>query len=119
MSKIYLRFNIENSKPISCDYGTAWLMALIGPFYPFIKKDYRMFGIVLLVLLLVNALILITIQLNIAILCCIFITFLTNLLFAFNYNMIVVEHLLKQGYVPVNYDTCNKLLKKGIYFKLK
>ena len=45
--------------------------------------------------------------------------FLINLLFAANYNMIVIEDLLKKGYVPLDYTSSNILIKKGIYFKLQ
>ena len=44
---------------------------------------------------------------------------ITNILFAFNYNMIVIEKLLKEGYYPLDYNSSDKLIKKGIYFKLQ
>ena len=42
-----------------------------------------------------------------------------NILFAANYNMIIVEDLLKKGYVPLDYNSSNLLIQKGIYFKLQ
>ena len=42
-----------------------------------------------------------------------------NLLFASNYNMMVIERLLKEGYYPMDYSSSDKLIKKGIYFKLQ
>ena len=42
-----------------------------------------------------------------------------NILFALNYNMIVIERLLKEGYYPMDYQSSDKLIKKGIYFKLQ
>ena len=42
-----------------------------------------------------------------------------NLLFASNYNILVIERLLKEGYYPMDYDSSDKLIKKGIYFKLQ
>ena len=44
---------------------------------------------------------------------------LTNTLFAANYNMIIIEELLKRGYVPKDHNSSNLLIKKGIYFKLQ
>ena len=41
------------------------------------------------------------------------------MLFAANYNMIVIEELLKKGYVPLDYHSSDLLIKKGIYFKLQ
>ena len=45
--------------------------------------------------------------------------FVINLLFAANYNMIVIVELLKDGYVPLDYNSSDILIKKGIYFKLQ
>ena len=42
-----------------------------------------------------------------------------NLLFACNYNMLTIERLLKEGYYPMDYNSSDKLIKKGIYFKLQ
>ena len=50
---------------------------------------------------------------------CIIMLAVINLLFASNYNMLVIERLLKEGYYPVDYESSDKLIKKGIYFKLQ
>ena len=68
----------------------------------------------------IPTLILIIIQYLIALLCTtIIMLFLINMLFAANYNMIVIEDLLKSGYVPLDYYSSDLLIKKGIYFKLQ
>ena len=56
---------------------------------------------------------------KIGILICILMLLLINTLFAVNYNMIIIEDLLKKGYVPLDYNSSNILIKKGIYFKLQ
>ena len=50
---------------------------------------------------------------------CIIMIFIINLLFAYNYNLLVIERLLKEGYYPMDYNSSDKLIKKGIYFKLQ
>ena len=33
--------------------------------------------------------------------------------------MIVIEELLKEGYIPMDHNSSELLIKKGIYFKLQ
>lgn len=39
-----------------------------------------------------------------------------NFLFASNYNLLVIERLLKEGYYPMDYDSSDKLIKKRYLF---
>ena len=83
------------------------------------KKNYKMYYIMLLTEVAVSALIMTFIPFKLGILLTVAMLFLINLLFAANYNMIVIEDLLKKGYVPLDYTSSNILIKKGIYFKLQ
>ena len=67
----------------------------------------------------VSTLIMCFIPFIIGIIICIAMLFVINLLFAANYNMIVIEELLKDGYVPLDNNSSDILIKKGIYFKLQ
>ena len=117
MAKIRLQY--DEFKQVCCDYGIAKLMILIGPFYPMMKNDYYISLIVLMTQIAVTILFFIFIPFNVAILISAFTIFVINLLFALNYNDIVIEYYLKKGYVPCDYESSNTLLKKGIYFKLR
>ena len=118
MQKVYLKYD-EYHKPVECDFGVAYKMIYLGPFYPIMKNDYKTALIVLLTQISVAVLIFLFIRFDIAIFICIIMFFIINLLFAFNYNMIVIEYFLKRGYVPIDYQSSDLLLKKGIYFKLQ
>ena len=121
MEKIYLRYdNKDIEKPyVECDYGTAWKMIYLGPFYPLKKRDTKLFSIIILLQLAIITLMMIMVPFPVNIWLCVFLIVLINVLFAFNYNMIVIETLLKSGYVPMDYQSSDKLIKKGIYFKLQ
>ena len=67
----------------------------------------------------VSVLIMLFIPFKIGISICIAMIFIIYTLFAFNYNMIVIESYLKKGYVPLDYNSSDLLIKKGIYFKLQ
>lgn len=118
MEKVYLKYD-EYTPPIECDYGTVWSMIYLGFLYPLKKNNYNMFFIMLITEVSVSTLIMIFITFPIGILLCLLMIFLTNTLFAFNYNMIVIEYFLKKGYVPLDYHSSELLIKKGIYFKLQ
>ena len=108
MQKIYLKYD-EYTPPVECDYGFIPEMVYLGFLYPIKKKNYKMFYIMLMTEVAVSTLIMCFIPFIIGI----------NLLFAANYNMIVIEELLKDGYVPLDYNSSDILIKKGIYFKLQ
>ena len=118
MNKVYLKYD-ELTPPIECDYGVAWKMIYLGFLYPIMKKNYNMFMIMLLTEVAVSVLIMMFIPFKLGIIICILMLFLTNTLFAFNYNMIVIEYFLKRGYVPLDHNSSELLIKKGIYFKLQ
>lgn len=118
MQKIYLKYD-EYTPPVECDYGFIKEMTYLGFLYPLKKQNYKMFYIILMTEVAISTLIMCFIPFYIGILICFFMLFLINLLFAANYNMIVIEDLLKRGYVPLDHNSSDILLKKGIYFKLQ
>lgn len=118
MKKIYLKYD-EYTKPVECDYGFIKEMIYLGFLYPLKKRNIKMFSIMLSVEIAVAILILYFIPSVIGVIICILMLLLTNILFAANYNMIVIEDLLKKGYVPLDYNSSDLLIKKGIYFKLQ
>ena len=118
--KIYLKYN--DVKPIvECDCGIAFTMMIIGFLYPLRKKDFYHFLIILLLQISIATIVFITAPMNLKykVLLCIAIIIMINTLFAFNYNMIVIERLLKLGYYPIDHYSSDELIKKGIYFKLQ
>ncbi len=118
MQKIYLKYD-EYTPPVECDIGFVKEIIYLGFLYPVKKGNYKMFYIILLTEVAVSTLILCFIPFYIGIVICLLMLFLINILFAANYNMMVIEELLKKGYVPLDYNSSNTLLKKGIYFKLQ
>jgi len=118
MQKIYLKYD-EYTAPVECDFGFIKEMIYLGFFYPLKKRNYKMFYIMLMTQVSVSTLIMCCIQFNIGIIICLLMLLLINVLFAGNYNMIVIEELLKKGYVPLDYHSSDLLIKNGIYFKLK
>lgn len=117
MQKIYLKYD-EYTPPVECEYGFIKEMIYLGFLYPLRKKNYKMFYIILLTEVAISSLIMCFIPIVLGIIITIIMLFLTNILFAANYNMIVIEDLLKSGYVPLDYHSSDLLIKKGIYFKL-
>ena len=118
MQKIYLIYD-EYNPPVECDYGFIKEMIYLGFLYPLKKRNYKMFYIMLLTEVAVSSLIMAFIPFKVAIITCILMLLLTNILFAGNYNMIVIEELLKEGYIPMDHNSSEQLIKKGIYFKLQ
>ena len=119
MQKVYLRYD-DNNPTVECDYGFIKEMTYLGFIYPLKKKNYKMFHIVLFTELSVAILIMFFILPPVAgLISTLFMIVLINILFAANYNMIVIEELLKRGYVPSDHNSSILLIKKGIYFKLK
>lgn len=118
MQKIYLKLD-ENSNPVECDWGFVKEMIYLGFLYPIKKQNYKMYYIILMVQVAVSVLIMMFIPFQIGIICTLTMILLINTLFAANYNTIVIEELLKKGYTPIDYESSDILLKKGIYFKLQ
>ena len=121
MEKIYLRYdNKDVVKPyVECDYGVAWQMVFLGPIYPLKKKDKKLSSVILILQAAIITLMFVLVPSPVNIFVSLIMIILINLLFAFNYNMIVIETLLKNGYVPMDYKSSDKLIKKGIYCKLQ
>ena len=107
--------------PRGCDYGFTKEILYMGFMYPFKKGDMRFFGIMFSLQLAICILLIILapIPMVLLLLLCIIMIFMINLLFACNYNLLVIERLLKEGYYPMDYNSSEKLIKKGIYFKLQ
>ena len=119
MKKIYLRYD-EVNPTAACDYGFVKEIIYEGFFYPLKKKNYKMFSVIFFTELSVAVLIMFFILPPLAgLIATIGIIILINILFAANYNMIIIEQLLKKGYVPDDYNSSEMLIKKGIYFKLR
>ena len=120
MEKVYLKY--DNVKPyVECDYGFAAPFLYLGFMYPYKKKDYYYFSITLLLQMSICTLILILVPVAVMfrLLLCLIMIAVINFLFASNYNMMIIEKLLKEGYYPMDYKSSDKLIKKGIYFKLQ
>ena len=118
MEKVYLKY--DDVRPcVECDYGFAKEMVYMGFMYPYVKRDYKHFGIVLSLQLAVCTLLFILVPMYYCLIVSLIMIMLINILFAVNYNMIVIESLLKKGYYPMDYSSSDKLIKKGIYFKLQ
>ena len=120
VEKVYLKY--DDVRPcVECDYGFASDLLLWGFMYPYKKGDMKFFSIILALQLAVCVLILILVPIHVffKLLLCIIMILIINLLFAANYNMMVIESLLKEGYYPMDYQSSDKLIKKGIYFKLQ
>lgn len=120
MQKIYLKY--DDVRPcVECDFGFAKEMLWLGFLYPFKKGDIKFFFIMFFLQLAACTLLIILVPfsiLSLLILCCAMI-FIINLLFACNYNLLVIQELLKEGYYPMDYNSSDQLIKKGIYFKLQ
>jgi len=120
MKKIYLKY--DNIRPcVECDYGFVKEILYLGFLYPYKKGDIRFFIIILSLQLSVCTLLIILFPIPIIykLLLCLIMIFIINILFAFNYNLLIIERLLKEGYYPMDYNSSDKLIKKGIYFKLQ
>ena len=120
MEKVYLKYD-DNRPYVECDFGFVKEILFLGFMYPYQKGDLKFFGIILSLQAAVCVLLIIlfSIPIFIKILLCLIMIFFINFLFACNYNMLVIERLLKEGYYPMDYNSSEKLIKKGIYFKLQ
>ena len=120
MEKVYLKY--DDVRPcVECDYGFAKELLFLGFLYPYKKGVLRHCFIFLALQLSICVLLCILVPITILpkLLLCIVMIFIINFLFASNYNLLVIERLLKEGYYPMDYDSSDKLIKKGIYFKLQ
>lgn len=100
MQKIYLKYD-EYTPPVECDIGFIKEMIYLGFLYPLKKKNYQMYCIMLITEVAVSALIMAFIPFKIGILLVVAMLFLINTLFAANYNMIVIEALLKLSLIHI------------------
>lgn len=120
MEKVYLKY--DDVRPcVECDYGFARDILWLGFMYPYKRGDMKFFLIMISLQLSVCALmiILIPVYVIIKLILCLIMILVINFLFACNYNLMVIERLLKEGYYPMDYNSSEKLIKKGIYFKLQ
>ena len=120
MEKVYLKY--DDIRPcIECDYGFVKEILFTGFLYPFKKGDMKFFSIIFSLQLSISILLIILVPVSIfyKLLLCLIMIFIINFLFACNYNLLVIERLLKEGYYPMDYNSSDKLIKKGIYFKLQ
>lgn len=120
MQKVYLKY--DDVRPcVECDYGFVPEILYMGFLYPYKKSDLKFCSIMFLLQLAVCTLILILVPVPVMfrLLLCLFMIVIINFLFACNYNLLVIERLLKEGYYPMDYESSDKLIKKGIYFKLQ
>ena len=120
MEKIYLKY--DDIRPyVECDYGFAKELLYLGCIYPYKKGDLKNFFVILGLQVGICILLIILFKFSILLklVLCLIMIFLVNLLFATNYNMLVIERLIKEGYYPVDSKTSDMLLEKGICFKLQ
>lgn len=120
LEKVYLKY--DDVRPcVECDFGFVPSIMWLGFLYPLKKGDMRFFLIISLLQFAVSVLLIILVPSGIflKLLLCIIMVLIINVLFAFNYNLLVIERLLKEGYYPMDYQSSDKLIKKGIYFKLQ
>ena len=120
MEKVYLKY--DDVRPcVECDYGFVPSIIWLGFLYPLKRGDMRFFTIISLLQFAVCVLLIILVpgSVMIRITLCIIMIIIINILFALNYNLLVIERLLKEGYYPMDYQSSDKLIKKGIYFKLQ
>lgn len=120
MEKVYLKY--DDVRPcVECDFGFVPSIIWMGFMYPLKRGDMRFFTIMSSLQFFVCVLLIILIPVNIflKLLLCVVMILIINVLFSFNYNLLVIERLLKEGYYPMDYESSEKLIKKGIYFKLQ
>lgn len=120
LEKIYLKYD-DNRPCVECDFGFAAGLLLLGFLYPYKKGNVKYFFIIFMLQLAVCTLLIILFNISILYksLLCLMMIFIINFLFACNYNMLIIEMLLKEGYYPMDYQSSDKLIKKGVYFKLQ
>ena len=120
MEKVYLKY--DDVRPcVECDYGFVPSIIWLGFLYPYQKGDMKFFSIMISLQLSVCILFIILFPMGVflKLLLCIIMILSINFLFACNYNLLIIENLLKKGYYPMDYGSSEKLIKKGIYFKLQ
>ena len=97
MDKVYLKY--DDVRPcVECDFGFVPSIIWLGFLYPYKKGDLSFFFIMLLLQLSVCVLmiILLSVPVFFKLLLCIIMICIINCLFAFNYNLLVIEKLLKK-----------------------
>lgn len=121
MEKVYLKYynDKEYKEPIACDFGPAWEMLWQGGIYAYKKNDIPRALIIILLHICIILLSFIIAPIPVALMISIPFIIFINFLFALNYNMIVIEAFIREGYLPMDSRSSDKLIKKGIYFKLQ
>ena len=120
MEKVYLKY--DDVRPcVECDYGFVPCIIWLGFLYPLKKGDMRFFFIMILLQFAISVLMIVLVPASVLVklLLCMIMIIIINILFSYNYNLLVIERLLKEGYYPMDYQSSEKLIKKGIYFKLQ
>ena len=99
MDKVVLKY--DDVRPnVSCDYGFVLAILVVGFLYVTVIF-MTLFGF------------------PIGMFFSMIMVFLINILFAYNYNLFVIQDLIKEGYSLYDHESSLILIKKGIYFKLK
>ena len=121
MDKVYLKYynDKEYRNPVQCDFGPAWAILWQGGFYAYKKNDINRALIILILHVCVITLSLLIAPLSIGLMIGLIFALFINFLFALNYNMIVIEGFIRAGYLPMDSVSSEKLIQKGIYFKLQ
>ena len=118
MDKVVLKY--DDVRPnVSCEYGFVLAILVVGFLYPLYKKNYKYSLIMFLLQLAVTVIFMILFGFPIGMFFSIIMVFLINILFAYNYNLFVIQDLIKEGYSPYDHESSLILIKKGVYFKLK
>ena len=111
MDKVYLKY--DDIRPcVECDFGFVPSIIWLGFLYPFKKGDLKFFAIMISLQLsaCILLIILFPLMIPIKIVLCLLMILIINILFACNYNLLVIEKLLKEGYYPMDYQSSEKLI---------
>lgn len=119
MKKVYLRKNDDYKNLVDCNFGMEKEILYKGSIYAFQKKNYSLFYAILFLKIAVSILFFLFLPFIIALIVDLIILVLINILFSYNYNTIVIEKYLKDGYIPIGTESCDLLLKKGLYFRIE
>lgn len=118
--KIYLYYENDINDVVELNKGCIKELLYFGCYYAYKNKDKssKIFYIMLILKICLFILFIIFLPIFISILLFIIFNFLINFLFSYNYNDIILNDYIKNGYVPLDKDSADYLLEKGIYFKL-
>lgn len=117
-NKIYLYYENDINDIVELDIGNIKEILYLGSYYAYKNKHNKLFYIILILKICLLVLFLIFLPIFVSVLLFIVFSFLINFLFSYNYNDIIIEQYIKQGYVPLTRESSDYLIEKGIYFKL-